>query len=149
MMSQRARYAFKALFAIAVATGEDAVQSRDIAEAESIPHAFLEQILTELKRGGLLVSRRGKDGGYRLARPAAAITLAEVLRLIDGPVAPLRCLSRTAYAPCQDCRDEERCRLRRIFAQVFDAFLESLEGRTLAEALARPATTADVLTQSA
>ena len=135
MISQRARYAFKALFFIARAKPGDTAQSQDIAAAESIPQAFLEQILAELKRAGLLVSRRGRDGGYRLARAAEAISMADILRLIDGPVAPLRCLSRTAYRRCQDCENEADCMLRHVFADVFDTVLSVLETRSLQQAI--------------
>lgn len=135
MMSQRARYAFKALIHIAAADGQRAMQSREIAAAEHVPQPFLEQILIDLKRGGLLTSQRGKDGGYRLARPADGISLAQVLRLIDGPVAPLRCLSHTAYRRCADCSDETACRLRQLFGDVFATLLQSLETRMLSDVL--------------
>ena len=135
MISQRARYAFKALFFIAKMKDGAAAQSRDIAASETIPQAFLEQILNELKRSGLLLSRRGKDGGYRLARPADAISMADVLRLMDGPVAPLRCLSRTAYRPCIDCKNEAECTLRHVFADVFETVLQVLETRSLQQAI--------------
>ena len=137
MISQRARYAFKALFFIARLEPGSAALSRDIASAALIPQAFLEQILAELKRAGLLASRRGKDGGYRLARSAETISMAEILRLIDGPVAPLRCLSRTAYRSCSDCENEAECTLRHVFADVFDSLLSVLEQRSLRQAIDR------------
>lgn len=134
MMSQRARYAFKALFRLAQAGTGRSVQIRDISRAERIPQAFLEQILLELKRAGLVGSRRGKDGGYFLLKEPKDVSLALVLRLLDGPFAPLPCLSKTAYRRCADCRDEERCGLRRVFAELYEGMLEVLESRTLADA---------------
>jgi Rrf2 family protein len=136
MISQRARYAFKALFALARA-GDGLVQAAEIASAEQIPRSFLEQILIELRRGGLVASRRGKDGGHFLSRDAATISCGEVLRLVDGPIAPLPCLSRTAYRRCADCRDEESCAVRHLFADGYEAMIATLEATSLADAARR------------
>lgn len=133
MITQRARYAFKALLALARAGR--ALQTGAIAEAEAIPQAFLERILLDLKRGGFVTSIRGRSGGYILAQPPGAITAAAVLRLIDGPVAPLPCLSITAYRRCDDCRDESGCGVRRIFARADAAERAELQRTTLADAL--------------
>ncbi|MCP8939771.1 Rrf2 family transcriptional regulator [Alsobacter sp. SYSU M60028] len=133
MISQRARYALKALFRLCQNAGDEPLQIRDIAVADSIPQPFLEQILLELKRAGLVVSRRGKAGGYRIAKPPSEMNLAAVLRVIDGPVAPLPCLSRTAYRRCADCADEGACALRKLFARTYDAMLAELEKATLAD----------------
>src|SRR5690606_38093418 len=100
MISQRAKYALRALSMLARAEPGMPIQIPDISEQQRIPKKFLEQILLELKRAGLVDSRRGKQGGYLLHRPATEITYGEVLRLIDGPVAPLPCLSHTAYRRC-------------------------------------------------
>src|SRR5262249_31672534 len=105
MISQRARYALKALFAL-VRAGDRLLTSREIAKAETIPQSFLEQILIDLRRGGLIGSRRGKVGGHQLLKDPASINCGQVLRLIDGPIAPLPCLSKTAYRRCADCPDE-------------------------------------------
>lgn len=110
--------------------------ARDIARTEGIPHPFLEQILTDLRRLKLVDSRRGKDGGYTLAVAPAQITLADILRVVDGPVAPLSCLSKTAYRRCEDCVSEEACALRHIFIETHGAMLAVLEKRTLADAIA-------------
>ena len=101
MISQKAKYALRALVALARAGNKSLVTS-DIAEREQIPRKFLEQILLELKRDGIVQSRRGKSGGYALLRPADTITFGQVLRLIDGPLAPVPCLSRVAYRRCKD-----------------------------------------------
>jgi Rrf2 family protein len=133
MISQKARYAFKALIALSRSRSQK-FQARDIATSEQIPQSFLEQILLELKRAGLVGSRRGRDGGHFLLKDPSKITLGQVLRLIDGPVAPLPCLSRTAYSRCEDCTDEAVCGLRRVFGQAYEATLEVLERLSIADA---------------
>src|SRR5690606_29764289 len=110
----------------------------DIVEGQSIPKKFLEQILLDLKHHGIVVSRRGKAGGYMLLRKPSDITFGEVLRIVDGPVAPLPCLSRIAYRRCQDCRDEQNCEVRRMLAGVAEATRNVLDGTTIADCLARP-----------
>jgi len=135
MISQRARYAFKALFRLARAGVGESVQIKEICEADQIPRPFLEQILLELKRSGFLGSRRGKEGGYFLLREPSQITLASVLRLLDGPFAPLPCLSKTAYRRCNDCADEATCDLRRVFSEMYGKMLNVLETKTLDSAL--------------
>jgi Rrf2 family protein len=134
MISQRARYAFKALIALARA-GSAGMQIRDIAEREQIPRKFLEQILLSLKAGGLIASRRGREGGYALLKNAETISLGSVLRMVDGPIAPLPCLSRTAYRKCDDCQSEELCAVRAGFAEAYDASLRVLEATTIAQAV--------------
>jgi Rrf2 family protein len=114
MISQKAKYALRAL--IALARAQDSLMIADIAQQHSIPRKFLEQILLEMKHHGIVVSRRGRLGGYALLRPADQITFGQVLRLIDGPIAPLPCLSRTAYRRCSDCRSERDCEVRRVFS---------------------------------
>ena len=112
--------------------GESALIA-DIAKAEGIPRKFLEQILVELKREGLLESRMGKGGGYRLARPAERITFGEVMRLTEGPLAPVACVSRSAYQPCADCRDETACAIRAVMERVRDALSGVLDATSLAD----------------
>ncbi len=135
MISQRARYAFKALIALARADKGLGMQIRDIALQEQIPRKFLEQILLSLKAGGLIASRRGREGGYALLKNPAEISLGSVLRMIDGPIAPLPCLSRTAYRKCNDCPTEELCAVRAGFAEAYDASLRVLESTTIAQAI--------------
>lgn len=139
MISQKAKYALRALVSLSRegVVGEPMMIS-DIARSRAIPKKFLEQILLDLKRAGIVASRRGRFGGYVLARPAGRITFGEVLRLIDGPVAMLPCLSRIAYVRCKDCDDEASCEIRRVFARVADATREVLDRTTLADALQFP-----------
>lgn len=136
MISQKAKYALRALTALAQADQSQPLMINEIAIQQAIPKKFLEQILLELKRNGLVESRRGKLGGYLLQKPAAAITFGEVLRLIDGPVAPLPCLSVTAYRRCEDCDGERQCEIRHVFARVADATRGVLFNTTIADAVA-------------
>lgn len=138
MISQKAKYALRAL--VALARADDSLVISDIAEAQKIPRKFLEQILLDLKHHGLVHSRRGRLGGYVLLRPADQITFGQVLRLIDGPIAPLPCLSRIAYRRCEDCREEESCEIRRVFSAVAVASREVLDRATIADAVAGRAT---------
>lgn len=137
MISQKAKYAFKALFVLAEAGPGRGLQIEAIADAAKVPRRFLEHILLDLKRGGLVVSRRGRSGGYALARETRDVTLGAVLRIIDGPIAPLSCISRTAYRRCRDCADEGACAVRRAFAQAYAATLTAMDGTTLADGLGR------------
>ncbi len=136
MISQKAKYALRALLALAEADEGVPVFIADIAESQAIPRKFLEQILLDLKHNGLVVSRRGKMGGYLLLRRAETITFGEVLRIIEGPLAPLPCLSKMAYRRCDDCTDEKSCRIRRVFAGVADATRKVLDSTTIADAIA-------------
>lgn len=136
MISQKAKYALRALTALARA-GET-LQIAEIADAENIPRKFLEQILLDLKNRGIVASKRGAAGGYALLKPAEEIAFIDVLRAIDGPVAPLPCLSLTAYRRCDDCKSEARCALRNAFAPVIAAQRAHLERATIASALGRP-----------
>ncbi len=136
MISQKAKYALRALVALARAeTDSEALIIADIAERNNIPRKFLEQILLDLKRHGILESRRGKHGGYALLRPADKITFGEVLRIVDGPIAPLPCLSKIAYRRCEDCRAEASCEVRRVFARVAEATRGVLDKTTVADAI--------------
>lgn len=137
MISQRARYAFKALTLLARVPLGDSLQIRDIAARESIPRSFLEHIMLDLKRDRVVGSRRGREGGYFLLRPPADITFGEVLRVIDGPLAPLPCLSRQAYKRCSDCPDEASCAVRTAFQAVFEATLSVADHLSLADAVER------------
>ncbi len=136
MISQKAKYALRALSALAQADPGEPMLISDIAARQSIPKKFLEQILLDLKHQGIVASRRGKQGGYLLLRPANAITFGEILRLVDGPIAPLPCLSITAYRKCDDCDGESNCEIRHVFARVADATRDVLFSTTIADALA-------------
>jgi Rrf2 family protein len=135
MISQKARYAFKALIALARIGHGASLQAREISAQENVPQSFLEQILLDLKRAGIIGSRRGREGGYTLIKDPTTISFGQVLRLIDGPVAPLPCLSRTAYRRCEDCADEGRCEVRRVFARIYDAQVEILDSTSIGDAL--------------
>ena len=135
MISNKAKYAFRALLAIASAQEGAAMTSAEIARRHNIPHKFLEQILLDLKKAGILDSRRGKSGGYVMLRPADTVSFGEVLRLFEGPLAPLPCLSRNFYRRCEDCESEAQCEVRREFGRAYDASRQVLEERTLADAL--------------
>ena len=137
MISQKARYAFKALTAFARLGRRRPVQIAELAASEQIPRKYLEQILLTLKAAGFLASRRGRGGGYELIKDPAQISLGTVLRLIDGPMAPLPCLSRTAYRRCQDCESEEACAVRAGLAQAYEASLAALETTSIADAVQR------------
>jgi Rrf2 family protein len=134
VISQKAKYAFRAL--VALARAGDTLMIGEIALKENIPRKFLEQILLELKRHGIVQSRRGKLGGYGLLMGADQITFGQVLRILDGPLAPLPCLSRIAYRRCADCRTEEACEIRRVFARVADSARDVLDRTTIADSLA-------------
>jgi Rrf2 family protein len=133
MISQKARYALRALIAL---VGADSLMIAEIAEEQRIPRKFLEQILLDLKRHGLVASRRGRLGGYTLLARPDQITFGRVLRIIDGPIAPLPCLSRIAYRRCPDCKNEATCEIRRVFARVAESARAVLDRTTIAEAIA-------------
>jgi Rrf2 family protein len=138
MLSQKARYALHALIFLAQNQGDDPMMIADIAEGARVPRKFLELILLDLKKRGILRSIRGRSGGYFLGKPASAITFAEVIRTIDGPLAMSPCVSATAYHRCDDCEDEKSCAIRKVLLSARDATAAILEARTLASATARP-----------
>jgi Rrf2 family protein len=133
MISQKARYALRALLALARA--DDSMMIGEIAEQEQIPRKFLEQILLDLKRQGIVASRRGRRGGYGLLMPPDQITFGRILRIVDGPIAPLPCLSRIAYRRCADCKSEHSCDIRRVFARVAESARDVLDRTTVADAI--------------
>lgn len=133
MLSQKARYALHAM--LHLARKDSSATAAEIAEAERIPRKFLEQILSGLKARNLVIARRGPTGGYVLARPAGAISFADVLRTIDGPLALAPCASQTAYHPCPDCKSIETCEIRPVLVAVRTTTALLLEGVSLAEAV--------------
>jgi Rrf2 family protein len=135
MISQKAKYAFKALAYLAGLQPGASAQIEEIAKAGAIPRKFLEHILLDLKHNGVVASRRGRSGGYILIKRPEEMTIGAILRVIDGPIAPLPCISRTAYRRCSDCADEKTCVVRRLFADTYAAQLLLMEGTTLADAL--------------
>jgi len=137
MINKRSKYAIKALVFLARAEREGPQLIASIAESEKIPRKFLEQILLDLKNEGLLESRMGKGGGYFLGRSPEQISLGEILRITDGPLAPVSCVSKTAYKPCPECKSETECSIRPIMADVREAISEILDHTTLADAMRR------------
>ncbi|MCA2012012.1 Rrf2 family transcriptional regulator [Pararhodobacter sp. CCB-MM2] len=135
MITHKTKYALKALMVLADEAGGDgdALRIEEVALRSGAPKRFLEHILLDLKRAGLIGSRRGRNGGYELIKNPAHVSLAEVLRLIDGPLAPLPCLSRRAYQRCEDCTDEATCRVRAVFGGFYATYLLMIESLTLAD----------------
>ena len=136
MMSQKTRYALRALFVLGERADGGPVMIAEIAEQANVPRKFLEQILLEMKRRGIVHSHRGKFGGYTLGRKPEDISFAEVFRLTDGPLALSPCASRTAFRPCDDCGDVSACAIRKVLLKVRDVTAEILEHHTVADALA-------------
>jgi Rrf2 family protein len=135
MLSQKAKYALRALLSLAEAPRGETVLISQIAAKHRIPKKFLEQILLDLKNHGLVQSRRGRSGGYALLKAASEISFGQVLRIIDGPLAPLPCVSGLAYRKCTDCQDEANCGLKRVFAMSHRATLAVLDQTTITDAL--------------
>ena len=133
MLSSKAKYGLKAMVYLARHGDGGSVLIADIAEAESIPKKFLDAILLELKNRGFLSSKKGKGGGYALARPAEGIMVGDIVRVLDGPLAPVQCVSRTAYRRCEDCRDENACAVRAVMGDVRDAIAAILDHTSLAD----------------
>jgi Rrf2 family protein len=132
MLSKKAKYAIKALLALADSEPEEPMRIADLARAEQIPPKFLELILLGLKNQGILQSRKGKGGGYLLARDPADIHLGQIVRIFDGPLAPVPCASQTAYVPCADCPDEAVCGVHLAMTEVRNATAKVLDGTSLA-----------------
>jgi Rrf2 family protein len=133
VLSQRTRYAIRALLHLADHFGEGPVQLAEIAEAQNIPAKFLTVILSEMKRAGLVETLRGKEGGYWLARAPERVTFGEIVRLTRGSLALTPCASRLNHAPCENCVDEEVCRIREVMLLVRDETARILDTLTLAE----------------
>lgn len=147
MITQKMKYALKALLVL----GDEAAQDRPepltietIARRSDTPKRFLEQILLEIRNAGVVASIRGRSGGYLLIKKPEEISISEMLRLIDGPIAPLPCLSRRAYQRCEDCKDEATCRIRKVFAEVFWSYLILIESLSLDDMLRSEQVTAQV-----
>jgi Rrf2 family protein len=135
MLSKKSKYALKAMMVLAKEYGQGPVLISDMARRESIPHKFLELILLELKHKGLLQSRKGKGGGYFLGRAPHLISVGQVVRILDGSIAPLPCVSKTAYMRCLECRDERSCGIRIVMKEVRDATAKIMDSTSLADML--------------
>jgi Rrf2 family protein len=134
-ISKRTQYGLKALLALGKRYGEGPVLIATLSREQTIPMKFLEGILLDLKSCGLLQSKTGKGGGYQLNRPPATITMGSIVRMLEGPLAPLPCASETAYRPCEECGDIESCGTRIIMRQVRDAIADVLDRTTLADVI--------------
>jgi Rrf2 family protein len=132
MLSKKAKYAIKALLALADHDREEPVRIADLARDEQIPAKFLELILLDLRNQGILQSRKGKGGGYLLARDPAQIYIGQIVRMFDGPLAPVPCASQTGYVRCADCRNEDVCGVRLAMREVRDATAKILDGTSIA-----------------
>ena len=146
MLTNKGKYGLKALIHLAGMRPGELALVTDIAVSNNIPKKFLDAILGELRNAGFVYSKKGKGGGYTLARPASEIRVGHVIRVLDGPLAPLPCASRTAYRRCDDCDDEDSCGVRLAMLEVRQAIAEVLDNRTLAEMRAAAAAEAMALT---
>lgn len=136
MLSKKVKYALRALQVLA-RSHDDRWTAHLLAEAAEVPAKYLETILVALRDAGIIDSQRGVHGGHRLARLPTAISVGDVIRILDGPLAPLRCASVTAYAPCADCPDPARCTLRALMGDVRQAMSDVLDRQTLSDLLVR------------
>jgi Rrf2 family protein len=133
-LSKRGEYALRTLINLGIAAkvGRSLLPVTELAKAEDLPVKFLEQVMQQLREAGYVESVRGKHGGYRLAKPAVQIAIGQIVRLIDGPLAPIGCVSQTAYEPC-NCPDEAHCGLRMLMLDVRNAIAAILDRFTLAD----------------
>lgn len=131
MISRKGKYAIRSTLYLARQHGSGPVPVKTIASAEGIPRKFLERIMQELKNGGLLHSHRGNRGGYTLRQPPDKVTIGRIIRLIDGTLSPVQCVSSTAYSPCSDCPSEKGCRIRPMMKNVGEAISRVLDLKTV------------------
>ena len=136
-LSKKTKYGLRALLALAKRRHQGLMPIAELAKQEGIPKKFLECILLELKNTGILQSRKGKGGGYLLRKLPEAITLGDVIRALDGPLAALPCVSQMAHRPCDECGDEKTCGLRAVMQEVRDATATILDGTTIADVVRR------------
>lgn len=132
MLTKKSKYGLKAVLVLAEHPGGGPVQISELADRQRLPRKFLEAILLELKRHGLLQSKKGKGGGYSLSRDPSEVTLGQIIRALDGPLALIPCVSQTAYQKCDECIDEETCGIRLAMKAVRDATAQILDNTSLA-----------------
>ncbi|MBX3598324.1 MAG: Rrf2 family transcriptional regulator [Rhizobiaceae bacterium] len=132
MLTRKGKYGLKAMVDLASLPAGQLAFINDIAQRNKIPKKFLDAILVELRNAGLVQSRKGKDGGYRLARPPEEIRIGHIVRVLDGPLAPIPCASRTRYERCEDC-DEDICHVRHVMLDVRNAISEILDNKSLSQ----------------
>ncbi|MFC4624050.1 RrF2 family transcriptional regulator [Daeguia caeni] len=131
MLTKKGKYGLKALAYLAMLEPGETAFVADIASKNNIPKKFLDAILLELRNDGILRSKKGPSGGYSLSKEATEITIGQIIRILDGPLAPIRCASRTAYEPCEDCENLDTCQVRRSMLQVREAVANVLDTMTL------------------
>ena len=137
MISKKTKYALQALIYLAMEYKKKPVLISILAKKEKLPQKFLEFILLSLKNHGFLISKRGKGGGYSLAKDPNKIILGQIVRLLEGPLAPVPCVSQTAYRKCEECKDEATCGVRVIMKEVRDAIANVLDKTSLADIVNR------------
>ena len=137
MISKKTKYGLQALLLLAREYGQGPLLISELAEREGIPKKFLEYILLQLKNAGLLQSQKGKGGGYALAKAPAEISVGQAVRILEGPLAPVPCVSVMAYQKCQECRDERTCGIRLVMKDVRDAMARILDHTSLQDMLLR------------
>jgi Rrf2 family protein len=133
MLTMKGKYGLKAMVHLAGLEPQELASGLDISEINRIPKKFLDAILAQLREAGLVETKKGKGGGYRLARSPSKIMAGDIVRVLDGPLAPILCASRTAYRKCQDCRDPRSCEVRLVMTAARDAIAEVLDNRSLAD----------------
>ncbi len=137
MLSKKAKYGLQAIIYLAKEEKKNKgpIQIAELAKHEKIPKKFLEIILLEMRKQGILHSKLGAGGGYSLGKPADKITIGQIVRLLDGPLAQVSCLSKIAYHKCDECKDEKTCEIRKIMKKVHDSTARILDGTTLSDAV--------------
>ena len=144
MISKRTKYALNALVYLATQPQNQAIPINVIATSENISRKFLEAILLELRRNGFVNSKKGKDGGYYLSKSTDEVNVAEVMRVFDGPIALLPCVTYKYYKRCDECKDEATCGIRKVFAELRAQTVNTLKSATLSE-IVRRSNTEEVL----
>ncbi len=137
MISKKTKYAINALVYLAKQDERQPTRISDVSKAQNIPQKFLEAILLDLKKSGILASKKGKGGGYYLLQSPEEVNLADIMRLFDGPIAFLPCVTYKYYERCEECKNEETCGIRDVFLQVRNKTVELLKGANLAEIMHR------------
>ena len=133
MLTKKGKYGLKAMVHLAGLEPDGLAQVADIAKTNSISKKFLDHILTELRHAGFVYSKKGRGGGYALARPANEIRVGAIIRVLDGPLAPIPCASVTAFRACTDCKEPSACAVRRVMIEARNAVADLLDNRTLSE----------------
>lgn len=133
MLTMKGKYGLKAMAHLARLAPQELAAGLEISRQNAIPKKFLDAILAQLREAGMVEAKKGKGGGYRLARPATRIMVGDIVRALDGPLAPIRCASRTAFRRCEDCRDPRRCEVRLAMTEARDAIASVLDNKSLAD----------------